>query len=529
MEQTKTHPVLRLAPSLSDIAFILPFLFVFTKLGGAKALLEGDTGWHVRAGEWMLANGRVPDKDLFSFTRPDAPWFAWEWLWDVCFAWLHQRWGMGMVVAVSLILISLVMLVLFRRVLRECGNPLIAIAITWLAAAASSIHWLARPHVVTFFFVLVFAGILEQARRERSYKRFALLPLLTIVWTNLHGGFLAGFVLIAVYFAGEVIRYVIDRQQEGRPFLLAGVGCALASCINPYGIQLHRHLWVYLTSQYHLRHVMEFLSISFQHPAARYLEAMLVLAALAFVYCWRERRYAEALLLVVWAHLALTSARHIPIFVFLAAAPAGRAMQSLIRNRLARQSSSLVDVALGEFQEIAGEVAALERRPRVPALSIAASTLLLVLLVGRAPDPIFVADYDVRRYPEAALTAARAHLTDRLFTSDEWGDFLIYRLYPFAKVFVDGRTDFYGEEFCQNYVDIIDAKFDWEKRLERYDVESVMLPVDLALSTVLKESPRWRVVYDDGVAIVFRRLSGAPAGVTSSAVHEMAAFPVHGE
>ena len=87
--------IARFLPSLTDIAFLLPILFIFVKLSGARTLLgDGDTGWHVRTGEWILANGRVPTVDMFSFSRPGAAWFAWEWLWDVAAAMLHQRWGM---------------------------------------------------------------------------------------------------------------------------------------------------------------------------------------------------------------------------------------------------------------------------------------------------------------------------------------------------------------------------------------------------------------------------------------------------
>ena len=91
--------MLRFFPSLTDVAFLTPAIFLFSKLEGAKSLLgDGDTGWHVRTGEWILQNGRVPDKDIFSFTKPGEVWYAWEWLWDLGAAYLHQRGGMAAVV-----------------------------------------------------------------------------------------------------------------------------------------------------------------------------------------------------------------------------------------------------------------------------------------------------------------------------------------------------------------------------------------------------------------------------------------------
>src|SRR5579872_6307441 len=102
LAEQKTPAVARFLPSLTDVAFLMPAMFLFIKLEGARSLLsDGDTGWHIRTGEWILSHHRVPQADMFSFSRPGAPWFAWEWLWDVIFAMLHQRWGLAAVVLTS--------------------------------------------------------------------------------------------------------------------------------------------------------------------------------------------------------------------------------------------------------------------------------------------------------------------------------------------------------------------------------------------------------------------------------------------
>src|SRR5579872_585641 len=111
----KTPVFARFLPSLTDIAFLMPVMFIFIKLDGARSLLaDGDTGWHVRTGEWILSHHRVPQTDMFSFSRPGQPWFAWEWLWDVLFAMLHQRWGLAAVVLTSLAVICVTNALLFR-------------------------------------------------------------------------------------------------------------------------------------------------------------------------------------------------------------------------------------------------------------------------------------------------------------------------------------------------------------------------------------------------------------------------------
>ena len=115
------------------------------------------------------------------------------------------------------------------------------------------------------------------------------------------------------------------------------------------------------------------------------------------------------------------------------------------------------------------------------------------------------------------MALLRADASARIFTNDEWGDYLIYRLYPRTLVFVDGRSDFYGDSFEQKYLDVMNVKYDWENTLSRFGIDTILLPPSAALAGALKESSRWNVVYDDGVALVFRsksKTAGNPISTT---------------
>ena len=132
--------------------------------------------------------------------------------------------------------------------------------------------------------------------------------------------------------------------------------------------------------------------------------------------------------------------------------------------------------------------------------------MLLVAALVYAPHPPkkFRAEFDPKSYPAAALATLRSDPAGRVFTNDEWGDYLIYRLYPTHKVFVDGRSDFYGDDFEAKYIDVLNVKYGWEKTLSGFGVDTILLPPSAPLSGALKESSRWHVVYDDGIALVFR-------------------------
>jgi hypothetical protein len=123
-----------------------------------------------------------------------------------------------------------------------------------------------------------------------------------------------------------------------------------------------------------------------------------------------------------------------------------------------------------------------------------------------APHPPkgFRAEFDPTRYPANAVSALGQYPTARVFTYDQWGDYLIYRLYPRSRVFVDGRSDFYGEDFETKLLEVLNVNYGWDQTLARFAVDTVLMPPTSPLTGALKESCRWRVVYDDGVALVFR-------------------------
>jgi hypothetical protein len=509
----KTNPIVRVLPSLTDLAFLMPIVFLFTRLEGAKTMLgDGDTGWHIRTGQWILANGQVPHQDFFSYTKAGQPWYAWEWLWDVCAAWVYQDGGLAAVVAVNIVIISLTFALLFRLVRRHCENPLLAIAVTFLACAASAIHWLARPHLVTMLFTVILLMILDRARQGRTRWLWAL-PLFFVLWTNLHGGFLAGLIILAGYTVGELARALftgdsLDRRaaiQSSARYALTGFFCVLATFVNPYTYHLHAHIYQFFSEPYHLENINEFQSINFHSPAAPYLEALLLSGAFAAAWFVVKRRdFVPLVLIAGWAHLALFSARNIPLFAIIAAPFVAQALYEMLSGLEHAQAAAWIGRATAGFRTAAAEFAETDRHWRLHLAS--AGTAIVVALLIASPNATgkLKPEYDPERYPAKALSVLRADPGSRIFTDDEWGDYLLYQLYPGHKVFVDGRSDFYGQDFEQKYRDVMSVRYDWEQSLNRYKVDTIILSTKAALAGAIKQSGHWRTVYDDTVAIVFR-------------------------
>jgi hypothetical protein len=142
-----------------------------------------------------------------------------------------------------------------------------------------------------------------------------------------------------------------------------------------------------------------------------------------------------------------------------------------------------------------------ERVRRVHVLS-ALAILSIAVLFASGPKG-FEGEFNSESFPRQAISVIESSSAKRIFTYDQWGDYLIYRLYPSRKVFMDGRSDFYGDDFLISTQHIIGGQFDWRQQLSRFAVDMVIVRPDAPLSTILKTAPGWKMLFDDGKVLIF--------------------------
>lgn len=508
-----------LVPSLSDLSFLIPILVLFwCTTGVAWLLTDSDTGWHIRTGEWILKNRRVPATDLFSFTKLGQPWFAWEWLSDVSMAGIHSHFGLSGIVLVSLLVLGATSVCIYRSTVEESEHRLIAFLLTGLAMAASTIHWLARPHLVTPLFAAVFCWVLNRVEKRVSDDRLLLLlPALMVLWVNLHGGFFVGMVLPITYAmgaAGEELAHGTRRSAGIRTqkYLLTAGACGVASLVNPYGYRLYVHVAQYLGASFYFERIREFQSVDFHSFTAAYFETLLVLTIAAAAWHLGTGRLIQVLLLLSWSHLALFSVRNIPIFAVVSTPAIGLAMRDwwrLVDSRWPLDWRGKLSAGLAEVETGLGVIACDRNRSRwhlAPCLAVLALGWF-VSHPGRMRA--LHADFDGSRFPMVAATfLSHNHSAPslRLYASWQWGGYLIYRLWPSVPVFDDGRTDFYGPPFVLEGLRVWEVRPDWAEILARYRVNAALVPVDSALGAVLRERADWKLVYADRVALMFVKI-----------------------
>ena len=229
-------------------------------------------------------------------------------------------------------------------------------------------------------------------------------------------------------------------------------------------------------------------------------------------------RFTEVLLLVFFAHIGLIASRNIPIFGIVAAPVLALAVTEWIQTLEDAPVSGWLRNLARALKNMGDSIGGMEGEWRTHAVSAAAFALVTAILYAPTPPENFRARFDARTFPAKALASlGDGAAQSRIFTYDQWGDFLIY-MHPKNRVFIDGRSDFYGRKFEEKYLDIMGVNYKWQQYLNEYGVDTVLLPTAAPLAGALKESSRWHVVYDDGDAIVFRT-GVRPEGPPVSAVN----------
>ena len=510
---------------LEDRRFLWAVTLAAALLAFLGPLAAYDLWWHLKAGRMILESGAVPHADPFSFTAAGRPWTYHSWLAGVVLTLVWDAGGaVGMIWFRSLLLAAALMLAWASARGRGVGPGLAAVLV--LASCLQlKMRSLARPYLFSFVLFMLFVLILQAAcssrepehdgrrRPERAFLwgrggRLLLLPLLMLLWVNLHAGFLAGLLVIGAYGVGEMARLALLPERPGyaalllrdargarlRAMLLCGV-LSLAACV------VTPNLAGSLAYPFRLMHevklvkrVQEWQPVPFSGQFAVFWGVVVVGALVILRSAWLSasagRLRAEAgrfvtdvLLMAGFALLARQAVRHMAWLLLLAPSVLGWHLR-------------------------AGAGAA-DARPGGDRPAYAYVALLLAFFIGAWP---FITGGMPKFRPAPNLFPIKAcdfmaskGLDYRPFNTYEWGGYLIWRAWPGLKVFVDGRCLVYGDEIMGQAMRVAEAGEGWQDVLRDRDVEMLIVRYRKKDCAHFFADSRWRCIYWDDVAIIALR------------------------
>lgn len=472
----------------------LTLFIILTGIGGAKALRDGDTLWHIRMGQEMIERGEILKTDLFSHTVYGQPWHAHEWLWEVIMAALHDWAGLAGVVITSLAVVGLTFTIIFKVAAKFAGDGPSSLAMA-SALPYVYIHLLARPHLFTWLGAALTLYLLERGGRWP----WLLVPL-TAIWANLHGGVLFGLVLQTIFLAGyfldnfqrNIPRWLKDCWTESSTALLVLFACVVAACINPFGYQIFLFPFKVaapvFTQSISEWKAPDFQELWFAKPWIIGIVLMMLWSGKKFPWRWNL-----LVLFLLWQtlghvrNLSIAALLLIPCFAMFF-----RDLASCINLPTRKAAVERVELTLSAWSG--------------PLLTVVLAILLFGLIAANFAGARNLAD---RRFPPAKenLEAVvnfldKGYPPGNLLNDYEWGDYLIYAMKSPPKVFIDGRADMYGEEVFSDHGKILGMDKEVDKLLEKYSIGWALLLRDNLLGRYLLDCRGWRSIYTDEHIVV---------------------------
>ena len=479
-------------PRFSDFIFISIFIIALA-LGSQMLGLDSDLGRHLTLGSHILDTRLIPIFDLLSHTRTELSRPPYEWLSQVLFTLAYRLLGLDGVILLTAFIIALTFAIVYQFASRRSKLPILTLLFVFLAAGASSLHWLPRPHIFTFLLLAIWVEYLEQVSQGKSIRLY-IFPIIMLFWANLHGGFVFGILAWIAYFAGWLwnLFHMKANAQIGKNLLVVGVSSLIATIITPdlwhnWEAVLNNH------SAFILNRTIETMQPNLADTSILPYTLFLLLSILLFVINWKMIKPQHFFLFLGLGFISLLMARNIPLFV-IACTP--------ILSEMGASPLSSSNVWIQFERRFAGF--------SKNGWSIWPSVVIL-LAIGylsffNIKNERSVFQFDSTVFPVETVRFIEANpQSGNMFNEFNWGGYLEYKLWPHYNVFLDSQSDFYGETLMREYDQIMSANGNWNNLLEKYNVEWAIIPPDMPLASTLQSELGWNVLYQDNTAIILRK------------------------
>jgi hypothetical protein len=321
-----------------------------------------------------------------------------------------------------------------------------------------------------------------------------------LIWVNTHGAFIAGVLIWICYIVGYFIDHS-DTPEGIKPYIWIGLSSLAVTVFNPDGIGIWKTSFGFIGNRYLVSHTAEYLPPNFHHSSTWPFLIMIVLSIIILALTKKRLKVVHILLISGWTAMSLYSARNIPLYAVVVAPILVAEIADLIRGN----PTSIIAEKFTAFQS---RLVNVEKSLKGGFWSLLViSAIGILLLKGFSLDfqnkgNQFLDDV----FPVEAVDWINENNIDgNGFNYFPWGGYLLYRIWPDKLVFIDGQTDFYGEVLTRQYEQVITLSPGWERVLDQYDVDWVIMPTGSDLSTALKNNPEWDQIYSDGISEIIIR------------------------
>lgn len=477
-------PLALLAWVVLALAFLRPEL----------PLTDQATGRHLTTGKVILEERGIPEHDPLSYLYADRPYLNFEWLFDTGSRLILDHIGLPALVFLTYIIFTLTLCFALRFLLENRISLPVALAGTALLAMGNYVHFLTRPVICSYFFLILVVWLWNRVLDDRSTRSVLLLPLVYIFWANIHPGFASGLLFMASSLGGALLDAGRKNWIKIRPACLIFGLCALATLVNPFGWHLHQLVLHQVLHSRSLGQVQEFLPPSFAHLNGAVLAFLCILVSAFFLGLRQHGRLTLRLVLptLIFLYFAFKVQRHILLFLPIILLPWARMLDQWL------QSFSAFRERFRSYTQLAGQ----SRHDLAWAF---AAIVLLGLLFLPAMLPKLRVGSSFFSPSAQAFVAEHIGRFQKPFTSTIQAGNLLFYFHPQLKVSFDDRVDFYQDEDSFAHLSAVNAQGDWRGFLRKFDFDSAFLYPTDPLAEALRHDPAWREIYSDASLLIFEK------------------------
>lgn len=477
-----------LIPRIQDIFFVAIFVAVLS-LGNQMLNLDGDLPRHLLMGKYILQNRMIPTTELFVYPYLNQPYVSHEWLTDVLFYLIYSSLGLAGLVALSALLLATTFTILYRNLVNTFNIRLpILILVAW-GAAATSLNWAIRPHLVSMLLLAQWLLWTDSLQRRKKVPIW-LFPLSMLLWSNLHGEFIAGILVLCAYAFGWVIEYMFDRTNVdlniGKNLWLALVLSTAASLINPSGIGPWLTLLGFVNNQYLMSRMIEANAPNFQNPEMQILLGLFAASIFLLSVNQTKLSVGKGLLLAGFSAMSLLAIRNIHLYGIVAPFVLAETLGPL-------RGIPVVDRLESSLQSVEG------RGKGFVWVAVAVIGFSSAALVSNRTQSLY--QFTEPAFPVQAVAWLESNPHQgNMFNDLNWGGYLGLHLWPHQLAFIDSMADTTGQ-VTRQYESVITLQGDWQEILKQYNIRLAILPPQWLLTKELI-SQGWEAAYQDQTAII---------------------------
>ncbi len=512
---------------MAAIAFVIVFC--------SPGFTDPDFYWHLKTGELIAQTGSIPLTDPYSFTYFGQPWVAHEWLTELIFHGIERTGGFNALRWLPALAAAANFMLLYAIARRLTGKESSAALATLLFFIPMLPSFTLRPQIFTYLCFSFFMLALVDFKYLRSTRLLWWLPALMLLWVNLHGAYMLGFALLGAFIVTEAGNHWLFPVRQSRSAQRLGMLCGvtavaiLASLLNPQGARMLLYPFETVAMEASRGLIAEWHSPDFHELLPRVSLLGMFAYVLAAIYARRKPDLTEVVLPLLLIVAGLSAWRHLPLMsivlltFFCAMLRQLRPSELLLRHWTTLRQAGLRRVFA--FRRAASNQTEARRRPvragqpvtRAQAGAIHWLLLVAVVIAGasgalRTEHAGHTSKFVARGAADYVLTHG---LSGRLLNDYDLGGYLIYRLWPTHKVYIDGRADLYGDDFLKAYFRLDKGHEGWEKTIDEQAIDIVIYARAAALPQLLLASGRFTQVYADAHHLVLVRAARTPSPTSS--------------